>query len=119
MVAANRPAAMSEALWIVLLTVAGSIGTSLITQWFGRRKAGADATRTLTETALSLIQPLEARIALLEKNLAERDGRIAKLQKDVAARDERIEVLEEKVAALEKERDDLKAENAGLRGAAR
>ncbi len=65
---------MSEGIVIALIGFGAAITGGLISGFFLRRKNQAEVTQIITDTALSLIEPLKKRVACLEKQ----NGRYAK-----------------------------------------
>jgi hypothetical protein len=69
---------VTEGIWIALIGLAG-VAFGSLGLWFGRRKLKAEAAQIVTETALSLIEPLKERITALEQHAEELHAGIEKL----------------------------------------
>jgi uncharacterized protein YoxC len=73
---------------------------SVANMFVGRGKAKVDITKTLTEAATSLIQPLENRITVQEQEIAQLKIKIATLDKTIVWYAARVEYLMDGIKQL-------------------
>ena len=69
----------------IIVSVVAALGTVLVaflTVRAGKKKTAAEATATITDTAMSLLAPLNARIDELETHQAKLEKEVANLKKE-------------------------------------